>query len=70
MKGNAPLLDRYAHQLLLVAETSLSKRSRVYLQAAYQWAGGQDAKAWINGAPAPSGSPRQMLAGVFVEHTF
>ncbi|WP_460483680.1 porin [Cupriavidus yeoncheonensis] len=70
MKGNAVLLDRYAHQLLMVAETSLSKRSRVYLQAVYQWAGGQDARAWINGASAPSGSSRQMLAGVFVEHLF
>jgi predicted porin len=70
MKGNAVLLDRYAHQLLLVAETSLSKRSRIYFQAAYQWAGGQDARAWINGAGTPSSSSRQMVAGVFVEHTF
>ena len=70
MKGNAVLLDRYAHQLLMVAETSLSKRSRIYLQAAYQWAGGQDARAWINGASAPSSSSRQLLSGVFLEHMF
>ncbi len=70
MKGNATLLDRYAHQLLLVAEAALSKRSRVYVQAAYQWAGGQDAKAWINGATGQSGSSRQMIAGAYVEHRF
>jgi hypothetical protein len=67
---NATLLDRYAHQLLLVAETALSKRSRVYVQAAYRWAGGQDAKAWINGATGQSGSSRQMIAGAYVEHRF
>lgn len=70
MKGNAPLLDRDAQQLLLVAEAALSKRSRLYLQAAYQWAGGADAKAWINGAAAPSSGSRQMIAGVFIEHMF
>lgn len=70
MKGNEPLFNRYAHQLLLVAETALSKRSRLYLQAAYQWAGGANAKAWINGAAGPSSSGRQGIAGVFMEHTF
>ncbi|MBP0623691.1 porin [Cupriavidus consociatus] len=70
MTGNAPLLDRYAHQLLLVAETALSKRSRLYFQGAYQWAGGQDAKAWINGATGQSSTSRQMIAGVYLEHRF
>lgn len=70
MKGNTPLLNRHAHQVLLEAETWLSKRSRIYLQTTYQLAGGSNARAWINGAPAASGGSRQLLGGVFIEHAF
>ena len=70
MKGNAELLNRHAHQVLLRVATHLSKRSRIYAQAAYQIAGGQGAKAWINGSAGPSDNGRQAIAGVFLEHAF
>lgn len=71
MKGNGPLFNRYAHQVLLRAETSLSARTRIYLQAAYQRAGGTaDAKAWVNGAAGPSSGKQQTIAGLFLEHAF
>ncbi|WP_161564039.1 porin [Cupriavidus lacunae] len=71
MKGNGVLQDRHAHQFLARAETSLSQRTRVYVQAAYQRAGGTaDAKAWINGVAGPADGKQQTVAGLFVEHTF
>ncbi|CAN7599155.1 Gram-negative porin [compost metagenome] len=71
MKGNGVLQDRYAHQFLARAETSLSQRTRVYVQAAYQRAGGTaDAKAWINGVAGPADGKQQTVAGLFVEHAF
>ncbi len=70
MQGNDVLLKRDAHQLLLRATKHLSKRTRIYAQAAYQRAGGPDARAWINGAAGPSDSRNQAITGVFVEHAF
>ncbi|MHA7684842.1 porin [Cupriavidus sp. PET2-C1] len=71
MKGNAALQGRYAHQVLLKLDKALSLRTHVYLQAAFQKAGGTaDAKAFINGAAGPSDSNKQVLSGLFVEHAF
>ncbi len=71
MKGNAALQDRYAHQVLLKLDKALSLRTHIYLQAAFQKAGGTaDAKAFINGAAGPSDNSKQVLSGLFIEHAF
>jgi predicted porin len=64
MKGNAELSHNQAQQVTTTAQYSLSKRTMVYAEAAYQWTTGDVAgahNAWIGGM-AQSSSDRQFVA--------
>ncbi|EUC13963.1 Outer membrane protein (porin) [Burkholderia sp. YR290] len=59
MKGNAQLAHNKASQVTAGVQYLLSKRTNVYVEGAFQQAGGDGpAFAWINGL-SPSGSNRQ-----------
>ncbi|MGG2041236.1 porin [Burkholderia gladioli] len=72
MAGNAVLQDNRAHQLNLTLDYALSKRSDVYVSAAYQHAGGDSntARAWILFTAGPSSSGNQVIARVGMRHFF
>ncbi|CAE6723764.1 porin [Paraburkholderia nemoris] len=72
MKGNDALENNRAHQVNLTLDYALSKRSDVYISAAYQHASGDGntATAWILDAAGPSTSGNQTILRVGMRHIF
>ena len=71
-RGNAALEHNHAQQLTSALQYSLSPRTLVYLEAAYQWTGGDvagDDDAWINGV-GQSNSTRQAIAQLGIHTSF
>jgi predicted porin len=72
MKGNAALSHNKAQQITTALQYSLSKRTTVYVEDAYQWTGGDvegGHNAWINGA-GPSSSDHQMIGRLGLQTAF
>lgn len=71
-KGNEQLTNNHAHQVALIAEYFLSKRSSVYVMSVYERANA-GANALINGftgTTASSSGPNQLLARVGLHTRF
>nr|WP_284506416.1 porin [Caballeronia sp. INDeC2] len=72
MKGNATLSNNKAQQVTNTLQYFLSKRTVVYLEAAYQWTGGDvegGHNAWINGE-GPSSTTHQLVGRAGLQTSF
>jgi predicted porin len=72
MKGNAELNHNQAQQVTTTLQYSLSKRTMVYAEAAYQWTGGDvqgTHNAWIGGL-GQSNSDRQFVTRIGLQTFF
>ncbi|MCG5073155.1 hypothetical protein [Paraburkholderia tagetis] len=72
MKGNAQLDHNRAQQVTTTLQYSLSKRTMVYAEAAYQWTGGDVAGAhgaWEGGL-AQSSTDRQFVGRLGMQTFF
>jgi predicted porin len=70
--GNAQLEHNKAQQITTALQYSLSKRTILYVEGAYQWTGGDVSgghNAWINGTD-PSSSTRQAIGRIGMQTTF
>jgi predicted porin len=70
--GNAQLEHNKAQQITTALQYSLSKRTILYVEGAYQWTGGDVSgghNAWINGTD-PSSSTRQASGRIGMQTTF
>ncbi|QHE90408.1 porin [Pandoraea fibrosis] len=70
MHGNAQLDNRRANQLTSLVGYRFSKRTTVYVDAAYQLAYGAGAQAQVNASAGPSSSDRQFIGTLSIQHTF
>ncbi len=70
MHGNAQLDNHRANQVTSLIGYRFSKRTTVYVDAAYQIAYGAGAKAQVNASTGPSGSDRQFIGTLSIQHTF
>ncbi|MFM0205379.1 porin [Paraburkholderia fungorum] len=72
MKGNDVLENNKAHQVNLTLDYALSRRSDVYISAAYQHASGDGntATAWILDTAGPSSTGNQTILRVGMRHFF
>ncbi|MGS0625829.1 porin [Ralstonia sp. VS2407] len=72
MRGNARLDNNRAQQVTTALQYSLSKRTTLYVEGAFQWTGGDVAgghHAWINGE-GPSDSNRQFIGRIGMQTAF
>lgn len=69
MKGNAVVDNNHSNQLTAMARYYLSKRTSVYVHAAYQWTN-SGAQAQIGGIMVPSSTSSQFVGGIGLTHFF
>ncbi|WP_231107044.1 porin [Pandoraea pnomenusa] len=70
MHGNAQLDNHRANQVTSLIGYRFSRRTTVYVDAAYQIAYGEGAKAQVNASTGPSGNDRQFIGTLSIQHTF
>ncbi|CAB3810240.1 hypothetical protein LMG28688_07198 [Paraburkholderia caffeinitolerans] len=70
MCGNAPLNNNHANQFTSIVGYRFSKRTTVYVDAAYQITSKNGALAQINASAGPSSNNRQFVSTFSIQHTF
>lgn len=70
MRGNERLNSAHANQLTSMLSYRFSKRTMVYVDAAWQLASGRAAYAQVNASPGASNSARQFISTFSMQHTF
>ncbi|WP_224788610.1 porin [Pandoraea terrae] len=70
MRGNAQLNNNHANQLTSLLGYRVSKRTTVYVDAAWQVASGANAMAQVNSSAGPASGNRQFVSTFSIQHTF